>query len=76
MHVEPVTLPIDMRLWTRCGIAMLAVYVGSAAIRGGVYRPRGMELDNPYFYVMPTVMLLPIITFIIEQRRRRARSSG
>jgi hypothetical protein len=72
IHVQPITTRIDMRLWTRCGIAMLALYFGSALVHGGVYRPRGMELDNPYFYVMPAVMLLPIITFIIDQRRQRA----
>lgn len=71
IEVAPSGGPIDMRLWTRCGIAMLVIYFGSAIARGGVYRPRGMELDNPSFYVMPVVMLLPIITLVIEQRRRR-----
>ena len=74
IHIEPLAAdgagPIDMRMWTRCGIAMLVLYLGSAVIRGGVYRPRGLDLDNPYFYVMPAVMLLPIATFVIEQRRR------
>lgn len=73
IHVEPAAAPIDMRLWTRCGIAMLALYLGSAVVHGGVYRPRGMELDNPYFYVMPAVMLLPIITLVIDQRRQARR---
>lgn len=70
VDIEPITSRIDMTLWTRCGIAMLALYLGSAIVRGGVYRPRGMELDNPYFYVMPAVMLLPIMTFVIDQRRQ------
>jgi hypothetical protein len=72
VHLEP--LPIDMRLWTRCGIAMLVLYLGSAIVRGGVYRPRGIELGEPAFYVMPLVMLLPILTFFVEQRSRRPRA--
>jgi hypothetical protein len=71
VQIEPITERIDMRLWTWCGIAMLAIYLGSALVRGGVYRPRGIELDQPAFYVMPVVMLLPIVTFIVDQRRNR-----
>lgn len=74
VDIEPITSRIDMSLWTRCGVAMFALYLGSAIVRGGVYRPRGMELDNPYFYVMPAVMLLPIITFVIDQRRQALRA--
>lgn len=72
--VTPVTDRIDLRLWAGCGLAMLAVYLGSALAYGGVYRPRGMELAEPAFYVMPVVMLLPVVTLVLEQRRlRRAR---
>jgi uncharacterized membrane protein YphA (DoxX/SURF4 family) len=74
VRVAPPKAPIDMRLWTRCGIAILVVYVGSAIAYGGVYRPRGMELDEPAFYVMPVILLLPVITFVID--RRRARRQG
>jgi hypothetical protein len=63
-------LPIDLALWARCGWAILVVYLGSALWRGGVYRPRGIELDEPAFYVMPAVLLMPIVTLVIEQRRR------
>lgn len=71
VRIEPITTRIDMRLWTTCGIAMLAIYLGSALVRGGVYRPRGIELHDPAFYVMPVVMLLPLVTFIVDQRRNR-----
>jgi len=64
-------LPIDLRLWARCGWAIVIVYLGSALLRGGVYRPKGIELDEPAFYVLPAVLLMPIVTFVIERHRRR-----
>lgn len=69
--VAPVSGRIDMRLWEKCGAAIITLYLGSALVRGGVYRPRGMEWSEPAFYVMPAVMLLPIITWIYDQRRAR-----
>ncbi|MBA2539447.1 MAG: hypothetical protein H0V17_07430 [Deltaproteobacteria bacterium] len=71
---EPTSLPIDLRLWAKCGWAILILYIGTALLRGGVYRPRGLELGEPAFYVLPVVMLLPIVTLVIEQRRRAAAS--
>ncbi len=71
VRVEPVSAAIDMRLWSWCGVAIIVLYAGSALVRGGVYRPRGMELGEPAFYVLPAVLLLPIITFVIDQRRVR-----
>ena len=56
-----------------CGWAIVIVYLGTALLRGGVYRPRGIELDEPAFYVLPAVLLMPIVTFVIEQRRRHGR---
>lgn len=69
--IEREPLPIDLALWAKCGAAIVIVYLGSALVNGGVYRPRGLELDNPAFYVMPAVLLFPIITLVIEHRRRR-----
>jgi hypothetical protein len=66
--IEP---PIDLRLWARCGLAIFVLYLGSTVAHGGVYRPRGIELENPAFYILPVVMLLPVITYVIERRRRR-----
>lgn len=68
-RVEPVTDRIDMHLWENCGAAIISLYVGSSIVRGGVYRPRGMEWSEPAFYVMPAVLLVPIVTFVIDQRR-------
>ena len=77
VHVAPIAAPIDLGLWARCGAAILVVYLGAALAHGGVYRPRGLELGEPAFYVLPAVMLLPVVTFIVDQRRqaqaRRAR---
>ena len=71
IRVAPSEPPIDLALWAKCGLAILVLYFGSTLLHGGVYRPRGVELDNPAFYVLPAVMLLPIVTYVIERRRRR-----
>lgn len=62
---------IDTRLWGRCGIAIFVFYVSVVAISGGVYRPRGVEWDNPSFYVLPALTLFPLVTYLIERRARR-----
>ena len=69
LAVQRITSRIDMRLWSWCGLAMLVIYFGSALAHGGVYRPRGIELDEPAFYVMPAMLLLPIVTYILDRRR-------
>jgi uncharacterized membrane protein YphA (DoxX/SURF4 family) len=62
---------VDIRLWQRCGIAILALYFGICAWSGGVYRPRGVELDNPAFYALPFIALFPLVTLAVERIRRR-----
>ncbi len=70
---EPTAPPVvDITLWRSCGIGILVLYLAICALAGGIYRPRGVELDNPAFYLLPLVALFPVVTFIIEQRRRRA----
>lgn len=71
LRIEPLTAPIDLTLWARCGLAILVLYLGTALVRGGVYRPKTIDFSEPAFYVLPAVMLLPIITFVIDQRRVR-----
>ena len=71
IHVVPPTAVIDLRLWTYCGLAILVLYLGTALLHGGVYRPRRIDLSEPAFYVLPAVLVLPIITFVIDQRRAR-----
>lgn len=61
---------VDLRLWTMCGAAILLLYFAVTAISGGVYRPRGVELDNPAFWILPLIALFPIVALVIEQRRR------
>lgn len=75
----PVTAPppspdpplIDRRLWERCGATILLLYLASCALDGGVYRPKGADPGNPAFYVLPLVALVPVVTYLIERRRRR-----
>ncbi len=63
---------IDLRLWGRCGLGILATYLAVCAITGGVYRPRGAELSNPEFWVFPVLLLFPIVTWVLDRRRYRA----
>jgi len=75
VRITPATAVIDLRLWAQCGLAILVLYLGTALLRGGVYRPKAIDLGEPAFYVLPAVMLLPILTFIIDQRRARRNRS-
>lgn len=68
---------IQPRLWQACGVAIVTLYFGTCLAMGSVYRPKGMELDQPAFYVMPVILLLPLVTLVLDQRhvaraRRRA----
>jgi hypothetical protein len=64
--------PVALRAWQLCGVAIFVLYVGVCVVRGGVYRPRGMELHEPAFYVLPAIALAPIVTWLVEMFRRRA----
>ena len=66
---------IELRRWQWCGLAIFVLYVGACIGHGGIYRPRGMELDNPAFYVLPAIVLLPVITLVLDALARR-RSRG
>jgi hypothetical protein len=67
------TAPVDLRAWQLCGAAIFVLYVGVCVAHGGIYRPRGMELDNPAFYVLPAIAFAPIVTWTVETMRHRAR---
>lgn len=67
----PVPPPLDLALWQRCGSAILVLYLGICAYSGGIYRPKGVELHNPAFYVLPLIALFPLVTLAIEHVRRR-----
>jgi uncharacterized membrane protein YphA (DoxX/SURF4 family) len=65
--------PLDMGLWRRCGVVILGLYLAVTALSGGIYRPVGVELQNPAFYILPLIALLPVVTFAVEQRASRRR---
>lgn len=67
---------IDLRLWRACGLGILVVYALGCLAYGGVYRPKGMDLGEPAFYVLPLIVLFPIVTLVVEQRRRGRSASG
>lgn len=69
--IEPAPPLIDPTLWERCGLAVLALYVAVCIATGEVYRPRGMELTDPAFYVFPTMVAVVVATYLIDRSRRR-----
>lgn len=71
--IVPARPRIDWPLWERCGLAILLVYFAACALSGGVYRPRGAELGNPAFYLLPAIALFPVVTWLIDRARYRAR---
>jgi uncharacterized membrane protein YphA (DoxX/SURF4 family) len=73
ISVPPRNARVDMRLWQLCGVAIVTLYFATCAAMGGVYRPKGMEVTDPAFYVMPVILLLPIVTLVVEQLRLRRR---
>jgi uncharacterized membrane protein YphA (DoxX/SURF4 family) len=62
---------VALRRWQLCGLAIFVLYVGVCIAHGGIYRPRGMDLANPAFYVLPTIALLPLVTLVLELRSKR-----
>ena len=67
---------LETRLWERCGLAIFGVYLVVTALDGEVYRPRGMELDEPGFYLFPALLVLMIATWVLDRRAWKARSNG
>jgi hypothetical protein len=73
---ERIAEPIDHRLWRWCGLIVATLYVGYCLAVGEVYRPKGAKPDEPGFYLFPVIVLLPIITLVIEQRRLRTSAAS
>ena len=42
----------------QAGLIILALYLAATAFTGNIYRPRGVELDAPAFYLL---MLIPLV---------------
>lgn len=72
---QPAPSLIDLSLWRACGAAILVVYGLACLAYGGVYRPRSLDLGEPAFYVLPLIALIPVVTLIVEQRRRAREAS-
>jgi uncharacterized membrane protein YphA (DoxX/SURF4 family) len=67
----PARAPIDLSLWERCGGAIFVAYLAATAAAGEVYRPEGVELDAPAFYLLPALALFPVVTWLLDRRRHR-----
>jgi len=68
----PVATPAPaLGRWPACGLAILIVYLTATVLNGGVYRPRGVELARPAFWLLIVVPMLPVVTGLLERRRRR-----
>ena len=65
--------PVALRAWQLCGLAIFVLYVGVCVLHGGIYRPRGVQLDEPAFYVLPAIALAPVVTWLFETFRNRTR---
>ncbi|HEY5927301.1 MAG TPA: hypothetical protein VIV11_36690 [Kofleriaceae bacterium] len=65
--------PVALRAWQLCGLAIFVLYVGVCVLHGGIYRPRGVQLDDPAFYVLPAIALAPVVTWLFETLRNRDR---
>ena len=63
--------PVDLRRWQWCGAVIFVLYLAASVAHGGVYRPRGMDLDDPTFFVLPAIALCPLVTLILDRRARR-----
>ena len=70
------TPPIDLSLWRACGTVTLAFYGLTCIAYGGIYRPKGIDPSNPAFYALPLIALFPIVTLLVEQRRRARSALG
>ena len=68
--------PVDLALWRTAGIVVVGMYLGACVAFGEVYRPRGAKPDDPGFYLFPAILLVPIVTLVVEQRRRRRSRSA
>ena len=73
--LEPSQAPVDVRIWRGCGVAVLLLYLVSCVLAGGVYRPRGLDLARPEFYVFPLIASLPALAWAWERRQRRQAQS-
>lgn len=70
------TPPIDLALWRVCGAGILAFYGLTCLVNGGVYRPKGVDLGNPSFYILLLIPLFPVVTLLVERRRRAPSARG
>ena len=61
---------VRVGLWRNCGAAILLVYFAICLYSGGIYRPVGVELGNPAFYTFPLIAMFPLVTLVIDSRRR------
>lgn len=60
--------------WTWAGVAILAVYLLATLLNGAIYRPRGVDLGEPSFWLLVAVPLIPLATLIMVRRRARRRT--
>ena len=76
ISASPLPELVDRKLWGQCGLAIVVVYGAVTLSQGGVYRPRGVELDTPAFYLLPAIVLFPIVTWLVDRTRYRRRQSS
>ncbi len=65
---------LDRPVWAAAGLAVAALYATACALEGGVYRPRGMDLGAPGFWLLGAIALVPLVAYAVERRRRPRRA--
>ena len=63
--------PVDLTPWGRAGWALIAFWLVTTALHGGVYRPRGFAPDVPAFWSLPALFLFPALAWWVERRQAR-----
>lgn len=72
---RPAPSRVTARVWALCGAAILVLYLGACAWTGEIYRPRkGAEWDEPAYYALVAMPLLPLVALVVELTRGAGRS--
>ena len=60
---------IQLGIWSLCGASIFLLYVASCWWAGEIYRPRGVDWQEPGFYILPFLVSLTGLAFLLERQR-------
>lgn len=67
---------VSRPVWAGCGVAIIVVYLALCLWAGEVYRPRKPTPNEPGFWLMPAIALLPAAAWLVDRRRARRATAG